>query len=151
MSTFKILIDRLKGGQTHKIEELADPAILGPDEPELKFKSKVFAKGEAYLTDDHLIVHLKTATTVAMPCAICNHLIDIELKVDNFYHAEPIEEIRGAIFDISEALRQSLLLELPRTVECKGGNCPDRSTLAAYMRPQKDDRPNFPFADMNND
>jgi uncharacterized metal-binding protein YceD (DUF177 family) len=151
MSTFKILIDRLKGGQTHKIEELADPAFLGPEESELRFKAKVFTKGEAYLTDDHLIIHLKAATTVAMPCAVCNSMIDVDLKVDDFYHAEPIEEIRSAIFDISEALRESLLIELPRTVECNGGKCPERSTLTAFMRPKSEDRPNFPFADMNNE
>ncbi len=151
MSTFKILIDRLKGGQTHQIEEMADPTFLGPDEPELQFKAKVFAKGEAYLTDDHLIIHLKAATTVSMPCAVCNKPTHVELKVDDFYHAEPTEEIKGAIFDISEALRESLLIELPRTVECNGGNCPDRSTIEAYMRPKEQDRPNFPFANMNKD
>lgn len=151
MSNFKILIDRLKGGQTHKIEELADPAFLGPDEAELKFKSKVEAKGEAYLTDDHLIIHLKSATTVSMPCAVCNKMIDVDLKLDNFYHAEPIEEIRGAVFDLSEALREALLIELPRTVECNGGKCLERSTLEAYMRSQDRDRPNYPFANMNKD
>lgn len=149
MSTFKILIDRLKGGHTHKIEEMVEPAFLGPDEPELRFKTKVFVKGEAYLTDAHLIIHLKAATQVNMPCAVCNQMIDIDLKVDNFYHTEPIEEIPSAVFDFSEALREALLIELPRTVECSGGKCPERATITPYMRSQ--DRTNFPFADMDED
>jgi len=146
MSTFKILIDRLKGGQTLKLEEMADPAFLGPDEPELRFKTPVSVKGEVYLTDDHLIIHLKTDTKVTMPCAVCNTMIDIDLKVDNFYHTEPIEEVRSAVYDYSEVLREALLIELPRTVEC-GGKCPDRVMIAPYLRPQ--DRTNFPFADIN--
>ena len=148
MSAFKILIDRLKGGQTQKIDLHVDPSFLGPDEPELKFKSEVIAKGEAYLTDDHLIVHLKAATSVLMPCAICNEMIAFGLKVDNFYHTEPIEEIKGAIFDFSEALREALLIELPRTVECNRGKCPGRDLMTPFMKSMKD-RIHFPFADMD--
>jgi uncharacterized metal-binding protein YceD (DUF177 family) len=147
MSTFNILIDRLKGGQTLKIEEKADPAFLGPDEPELLFKTPVTVKGEAYLTDDHLILHLKATTQATMPCAVCNTMIKIELKVENFYHTEPVEEIRSAVYDFSEVLREALLIELPRTVECNGGKCPDRATIEPFLRPQ--DRTNFPFADIN--
>jgi uncharacterized metal-binding protein YceD (DUF177 family) len=149
MSTFKILIDRLKGGQTQKIEEMANPAFLGLDEPELRFKTKVFVKGEVYLTDTHLIIHLKASTKASMPCAVCNEMIDVDLKVDNFYHTEPIEEIPSAVFDFSEALREAILIELPRTVECNNGNCPERASITPYMRSQ--DRSSFPFADMEDD
>ncbi len=131
MSTFKILIDRLKGGQTQKIEEMADPAFLGPDEPELRFQAKVSVKGEAYLAEADLIIHLKARTKIQMPCAVCNKMIEVHLQVDNFYHAEPIEEIPSAVFDYSEALREALLIELPRTVECNGGTCPERPINSA--------------------
>lgn len=147
MSTFNILIDRLKGGQTLKIEEKADPAFLGPDEPELLFKTPVTVKGEAYLTDDHLILHVTAATKVEMPCAVCNAMISVDLKVTDYYHTEPVEEIRSAVYDFSEVLREALLIELPRTVECSGGKCPDRAKIEPFLRPQ--DRTNFPFADIN--
>lgn len=148
MSVFKILIDRLKGGQTQKIDLLADPSFLGSDEAELKFSSKVIAIGETYLTDEHLIIHLKASTAVQMPCAVCNEMTQIQLKVDNFYHTEPIEEIKSAIFDFSDALREALLIELPRTVECNGGKCQGRATMAPYLKSHKE-RTHFPFADMD--
>ncbi len=147
MSEFHILIDRLKGGQTHKIDLNESPAFLGPDEPELKFHRPVFVKGEAYLTDDHLIIHLKAETRIQMPCAVCNEMIEIELKVDDFYHAEPISEIRGAIFDFQGALRESLLIELPRTAEC-GGKCKERESIAPYIK-SENERTHFPFTDMD--
>lgn len=151
MSDFKILIDRLKGGQTQKIEEALGPEFLGPEEPELRFPDKVRVKGEAYLTDAHLIIHLKAATKASMPCAVCNEMIDCNLSIDNFYHTVPIEEIPSAIFDFSEALREALLIELPRTVECNQGNCPNRATIKPYLRSEvrTDKTTYFPFADMD--
>lgn len=149
--SFRILIDRLKGGLTQKIGEAVNPSFLGPDEPELRFKEKVDIKGEAYLTDDHLIIHLKAKTRVFMPCAVCNEMIDKELKIDNFYLTQPIEEIRGACFDFSEPLREALLIELPKVVECNNGNCPERSTIAPYLRPEnrQEKTTYFPFEDLN--
>lgn len=148
MSAFKILIDRLKSGQTEKIDWKADPQFLGPDESELKFKNEVRVKGEVYLTDTHLIIHLKAATQALMPCSICNEMIEIDLKADNFYHTEPIEEIKSAIFDYSEALREALLIELPRTVECNGGKCRERDSISPFIKSERD-RTHFPFADMD--
>lgn len=150
MSAFKILIDRLKGGQTQKIKENLAPAFLGPDEPELCFCGQVEIQGEAYLTDAHLIIHLKAKVKALMPCAVCNEMIEIDLNADNVYHTEPIEEIRGAIFDYSEALREALLIELPKIVECNGGKCPERALMAPFMRSVKD-RTHFPFAKLNKD
>lgn len=147
----KIFIDRLKGGHTQKIEEAIAPAFLGPDEPELRFAERVQVQGEAYLTDSHLIVHLKARTRVLMPCAVCNQMIGVELKVDNFYHTQPVEEVPRAVFDCSEQIREALLIELPRTVECAGGKCPERTAITPYLRSEArvDKTIHFPFADMD--
>ena len=98
LEEFKILIDRLKGGQVQKIAGVFNPAFLEVDEPELQFRSPVSVKGEAYVTDADLILHLKASTVAKMPCAICNQMIETEIKIENFYHAEPIEEIPSAYF-----------------------------------------------------
>ncbi|MBX7066887.1 MAG: DUF177 domain-containing protein [Parachlamydiales bacterium] len=149
MSAFKILIDRLKGGQVQKIDLHEAPEFLGPDEPELKFHSEVIAKGETYLTDEFLIVHLtKASTSVLMPCSVCNEMIKVPLKVDNLTHTVPIEEIKGAIFDFSEALREALLIELPRTVECNGGKCAGRDLMAPFLKSKKE-KTHFPFKDLD--
>lgn len=149
---FKIYIDRLKGGHTEKIERSLHPSFLGPEEPELKFPQSVTVKGEAYVSEDHLILRLKAKTVAQMPCAVCNRMIEIELKTDDFTHAQILEEIPGAIFDFSESLREALLIELPRTVECNNGKCPEREVMAAYLRAKakQDKTTYFPFADMEN-
>lgn len=151
MSAFTLLIDRLKGGAVHKIDLQVSPEFLGPEEAELKFGKQVVVKGEAYLTDDDLIIHLDAKAEAWMPCAVCNNMIEIPLKVKNFYHTEPIKEIRNAIFDFQEALRESLLIELPRTAECNNGKCLERDSITPYMRSKKDDRSQFPFAGLDKD
>ncbi len=151
LDDFKILIDRLKGGHTQKIEEGLNPSFLGPEEQELRFCIPVKVQGEAYLTDDHLIIHLKAQTRVSMPCAVCNQMIEAELKVDNFYYTKAVEEIPSAVFDYSDALREALLIELPKTVECNGGKCPERVTMEPFLRSKtrSDKTTYFPFADMD--
>ena len=150
--SFKIWIDRLKNGQTQKIAESLAPSFLDVQEEELQFRAPVQVKGEAYLTESELILHLNASTSAKMPCAICNKMIDIPLKIGNFYHAEPMSEIRDAIFDFRKALREALLIELPQYVECRGGNCPDRCTLKPYMREEnrKDKTTYFPFSGLDN-
>ena len=150
-SDFKILVDRLKGGQVEKIQGFFDPVFLGIEEKELVFSSPVEVKGEAYLSEEHLVLHLSGATEAKMPCAICNQMIAVPLKVTNFYHTEPIESIVGAIFDFSEPLREALLIELPKVVECQGGQCPERTALKPYMRSKKrsNNTTYYPFSDLN--
>ncbi|EKE08447.1 MAG: hypothetical protein ACD_17C00162G0002 [uncultured bacterium] len=148
MSACDILIDRLKNGAVEKIAQELDSSLLGPDEEDLKFSFPVNVLGEAYLTDDHLIIHLKVETKIFMPCAICNQMVSADLKVDHLYQAIPIEEIPSAVFDYKQLLREALLLELPKTVECNQGKCPERELVEPYLR--KDwDKVNFPFADMD--
>jgi len=146
----------LRGGQTQKIDEMADPLLLAVEEKELSFPSEIDVKGEAYLTDDFLMIRLKVKTVARMPCAICNEMVTKELKVDNFTHAQPIDEIPSAVFDYSELLREALLLDLPQYVECNQGNCPERATIAPFLRSQASQEKvekttYFPFADMEND
>lgn len=148
---FLIWIDRLKGGQKQKIDESFDSAFLEIQEKELQLGFPVKVTGEAYLSDDELILHLNAKTRAMMPCAICNQMIPIDLAIRDFYHAQPICEIGGAIFDYREPLREALLIELPGYVECNKGNCPDRQSIAPYLRSEKriKDDIHFPFSNLD--
>lgn len=149
---FKIYLDRLKGGRTQEIRGSFSPEFFGVEEEELKFERPVDAKGEAYLTEDHLVIHLSASTAAKMPCAICNEMCETPLAVNNFYHTEPLAEIHDAIFDLSGPLREALLIELPKTIECKGGNCPSRKLIAPFIRSEKrtdEGATYFPFADLD--
>jgi hypothetical protein len=152
LEAFKIYLDRLKGGKSQEIQGSFSPEFLEVDEDELKFERPINVKGEAYLTEDHLVIHLKASSAAKMPCAIFNEMIETPLVVNNFYHTEVLTDIKDAIFDLSGPLREALLIELPRTIECKGGNCPSRKLIAPFIRSEKrvdGDATYFPFADLD--
>jgi hypothetical protein len=87
-------------------------------------------------------------------------MIEKELKLD-FYHTELLSEIPSAIFDFRAVLREALLIEVPKTIECRGGKCPERATIAPYLGsrnpgtwdtdsgPQVEKTTYFPFADLH--
>ena len=85
-----------------------------------------------------------------MPCSICNEMIEIDLKIVDFYHTEPTLEIRDAIFDFSSVLREALLIEVPTYAECCKGHCPQRQTLNPFLRKKARSEPDthFPFANL---
>lgn len=147
---FKIYIDRLRGGNAETIDTLLDPSFLDVHEKDLSFSSPVQLKADTYLTDEHLIIHLKASTKAIRPCAICNQPTPTDLVVEDFYHTELIQDIPSAIFDFREVLREALLIELPLIVECNGGKCPERETLRPFMRSKerKENPTYFPFTDI---
>lgn len=149
--SFEILIDRLRNGVTQKIECAFEPEFLGIAEDELQFPKKVQVAGETYIAEDHLVLHLKASTVAKMPCSICNRMIEIDLRIENFYHTQPLAEIPSGVFSYSEALREALLIEIPQYVECNGGKCSERPSLAPYLRSSKtkEEKTHFPFADMD--
>ncbi|MGE5195829.1 MAG: YceD family protein [Anaerolineae bacterium] len=153
---FKIYIDRLKDGRSEKIEEQASSDFLDVQEEELSFPETVSIKAEAYLTDDHLIIHLSAKTLAKMPCSICNESILVPIHLSDFYHAEPLNELKSPIFDFTSLLREALLLQLPSFIECRGGKCPERETINKFLKdkdqPIQDLPPHptyFPFADLD--
>jgi uncharacterized metal-binding protein YceD (DUF177 family) len=145
-SPFQIWIDRLKNGQTQTINESFSPDFLDIQEEELKMNSPVHVVGEAYLTESELILHFNASTKLKMPCAICNEMIEVDLRIKDCYHAVPINEIPSGIYDYKEDLRESLLIEVPKYVECNQGNCPERKMIAPYMHEKQKETSNFPFS-----
>jgi uncharacterized metal-binding protein YceD (DUF177 family) len=128
--------------------EQHNPSFLLIDEKELQFHAPVIVKGKTYLTNDHLILQLSATTEASMPCVICNDFFPFPITIDNFTHAEPIEEIEYHIFDFADLLREAILLQIPAFVECHEGSCPERASVACFLKSQRDksqDQVHYPF------
>ena len=131
---FLIYVDRLRSGSTEDVKLTLSPSFLDVDEDDLKFKSPVTVSGKAYLTEDHLILHLDIETMASMPCKRCNQMKDVPLKIKGYYHTVPLEEIRDHLFDMSETLRDDILLEVPAFYSCKEGECQDLEYTKKYFK-----------------
>ena len=130
--TFKIFILRLKEGEQEIIEETLAPTFLDIHEEELTFQAPIAVSGKASVADTTLILQLAIETEALMPCSICNQKIPVKIAIPDLCYNESLDEIKNGVFDYQEVLREAILLELPYTVECNGGACPERETLLKY-------------------
>jgi len=141
---FKINLQDLKDGNTKTIDASISPSFMEIEEKDLIFKKNIQIKGKYYLTNDHLIINLNVATEPQIRCKVCNELTAITLSIKNFYHAEPLSDIKNNSFDYKKILRETILLEIPSYVECNDGNCPQRKIISKYLKkPSNEDH--YPF------
>jgi len=135
---FKIYVEQLRDGHIEKLEELFSPDFLAINEKELTFEDKVSLDGEVYLAEDMLILNLNVGTKAILLCSICNAPVKVDISLKGIYHAEPLDQIKGGIFNFKETLREMILLETPRFAECEG-KCPRRKEIAQYLKESQED------------
>jgi uncharacterized metal-binding protein YceD (DUF177 family) len=155
---FKIFVEQLRDGHIEKLVEQFPADILGVKEKDLAFVDPIGIKGEAYLADDMLVLHLDVHTFATIPCLICNEPVKVEIAIKGFYHAIPIEEIKGSVYNFQEILRETVLLETPALAECNEGKCSQRQSVQKYLRKEGSTKNNErneegyrPFADLDFD
>lgn len=141
---FKIYIDRLKGGDEECIQADFSPEFLHIEENELQFTHFVTIKGVCYLANDQLIVKLSAKTQAQIPCIICNKMSVIKISIPSIYFAIELTTIKDKIFDFSNLLRNSILLEVPHFTECNNKSCPERANIDLYLKRKSKDH-HFPF------
>lgn len=152
---FKIYIDQLRDGHVEKIQESFEPGFLDVQEKDLAFKKNVYVEGDAYIAHDALVLHLNINTVGILPCIICNEPVQVDIKVHELYHLEPLLNIKSGLFFFKDLLREAILLETPGFAECSGGQCPHRKEVAQYLKSEEDlktehlEEGYHPFADLN--
>jgi len=130
---FKIYVDQLRNGQVESFDETVKTSFLQFEEEETRFDDKMHLKGEAYLAENELVIHLHAMTHVYIPCTICNTPVKILMDLDNLYLTAEPEEYKSGIFHFNERLRESILLEMPQFAECNEGKCPQRKEIGIYL------------------
>ena len=151
---FKIYVEQLREGQEKEINEVFTPDFLEISEPDLAFTQPVALEGVAYIAEKELILNWNVRTDVAIACSICNEKVSNEILIHNFYHSEPLENIKTGIFNFKNLLRETILLEVPPFAECNQGNCPARQEVAKYLKEPSDEKTvdedgYHPFADLD--
>jgi uncharacterized metal-binding protein YceD (DUF177 family) len=129
----KIYVDRLRDGNVEQINETISPDFIGVNENDLTFSSPVYIRGQAYLVDDRLVLNLSINTTALCRCIVCNDQVPVDVQIKDHY-VEEIINIKGAVFDMADMLREMILLEIPAYFECHEGKCPSRDQLSNYLK-----------------
>lgn len=150
LDSFKIHLEQLRDGKTAKINEKFEPEFLDVHEKDLEFKKPVEVNGEVYIAGEGLVLHFVIIAYAYLPCSVCNEPVEVEIAVKNFYHVEPLADIKGGIFNFKEVLREAVLLEVPAFAECNSGNCKKRKELKKFLKDQNktNEEGYHPFANL---
>lgn len=150
---FKIYVEQLRDGHSEMIEETLDPSFLEIREKELQFTNPVVIKGEVYLADEMLVLHMDIKTCAQIPCIICNEPVKVEIVINGLYHAVPLSEVKSGVYNFKELLRETILLDTPSLTECDQGHCPQRKELQKYLKKEQhpSDEGYRPFANFGDD
>lgn len=155
MDELKIYTDRLKEGERETLDLTLPPSLLSIQEEDTLFKDPIEFKAEVYIANEHLIIHLNLNTKARLFCCVCNEQVPYPIDIKNIYLTHPLQEIKGAIYDLTNEIRESILLQTPPFTECNQGNCLERAHIKKYLKStpnlslkQKDDIVHFPFADL---
>lgn len=131
----RIYIDRLKEGHEETFEErVAASEIFDAEEVGSVIEKPIEISFKAYLAGQELVIEwqeVKAECFVA--CTICNERFALPILIENARHIEPLENIRGAVFNPSSLIREQILLEVPAYAECTGGACPQREIVEKYI------------------
>ena len=150
----KVYIERLQGSKTQKIDEILNASEISLQDDGLKFKDPIHVEGDAYVTDEWLIVQLHIHTQVIIPCALCNEAMTLELSCANFIEEIPLDEIRGQVYDLAALIREAILLEIPFYPQCGGTSCLNRDKIEKYLSKEskskkgKKEETHNPFRDL---
>lgn len=131
----RIYIDHLKEGDPHEIAETLDPSFLDIQESDgVRAKKPIVIEGSAYLVGEFLILSLDIQTELEIPCAVCNEPFSIKMHLPSWTHEEPLAEIKKGVFDFSQVLRDTVLLEIPFYPQCGGKTCANRQKVEKYLK-----------------
>lgn len=147
----KIFVDQLKLGKVESIDQVLAASFLDVNDRDLSYGPEVHVHGEAYIAEDELVLHLDISAKAQIPCSICNEPVSVPVEIKRLYHVEPLENIRHGIFDITEVVRENVLVETPAFAECHNGHCPQRQALEKYFKKEpssseeEEQEGHFPF------
>ncbi len=143
---FKIYPDRLRDGKREELHLVVAPDFLDVQEGDHSFASPVKSDGEAYVSDSDLVLHFDVDTSCEIPCSVCGEPVKVGVNPKGVYQVVPLDEVKGAVYDFSAALREAILLETPQFAECNGGKCTHRGEMEPFLK--KGEEFQQPFKDL---
>lgn len=144
-----VSLDHLQQNEEIRLLYELDPAFLDLSiHDEAQPSKPVFVEGACSLVDDYVLVNVRVRAFFSLRCAFCNEPFEYEVSLDHYAHQERVESLRTKEWDLSEHLRESILLELPFFPQCGGKVCLHRDEIQKYFSSRtqkKDEQQQFPF------
>lgn len=143
----KLYIERIRD-DSELIQEELDPSFMDIKEKDVRFEKPIVVTGEAYVTDDWLIVRLSIKTEGKLVCALCNEPFIFPVDIEEMVENEPLEQVKDGVFDLLPLIRESILLAIPFYPQCGMTECNNRTVIEPYLKKERSPEENSPFKDL---
>ena len=147
-----IPIDRCLEGEQLFIDEEVDSQFLDlSDKDEIVPVSPVRISAKIYRAQEWLIVSAHISAQIRLSCSTCNDEFIFNIDLPSFFHQEQLDEIKDGFWDMSETIREAILIEVPFLGYCDGSSCKNIKQIKQYFREQtevQDANSYQPFRDL---
>lgn len=116
------------------VDEQYSPDFLDLKEDDaLLATSDVTLVGNVLCADGHMVFQGDIGVTFSLVCALCNERFCYTISCPDWMHTDPISVVREGKWDLSEPIREELLLQVPFYPRCGGDECLRRKEIDVYM------------------
>jgi uncharacterized metal-binding protein YceD (DUF177 family) len=135
LNRFRIRIDGCVGEEPVFLEEILAPSLVDlPEGDECSVLSPIQVRGNIYKTDDWVILEAEVDTSIQMPCSTCNEPFEYSIHIDSWKVQENISSIKEGFWDLTEQLREAIVLEFPFLAVCGNGSCTNVDRIRPYLK-----------------
>jgi len=143
----KLYIERIRE-DSELIEEELDPSFIDIQEQDIRFEKPISVTGEAYVTDDWLIIRISIKTEGKLVCALCNEPFIFPIDIQDMVENEPLDQVTDGVYDLLPLIRDSILLSMPFYPQCGITECNNRTAIEPYLKKERSPEENSPFKDL---
>ena len=138
------LLVRVEDG--YSFQETLDPSFLDlTGDNEIAPCSNVFVSGQVDLADGWVILQSKIETSLLVSCATCAETFPMSIQIQSWKHQVNERENRNGWIDVTQMLRDEILLEVPLFIVCGGSACTNRESIGQYLVTREKEEKNQPF------
>jgi len=133
----RVRIDGSIEGNEVLFEEQLSPDFLDlPQGDELLPVTDIDVCGRAYRASDWIMVEGSVKAQLSLPCATCNERTVFSVEISPWELNLPVDLAKDGMLDLTEVLREAILLEVPFIVKCGGETCRNESEIRKYLAPE---------------
>ncbi len=136
-----LFVKRLRDESVETISERIAPEKFDISDNEILLKEPVIVNGEAYITDDFLLITLSISAALEIVCSFCNKKFNFNTNVEAYTIDIPVEDVRGDVLDLLPYIRELLLVEIPLYPQCGGAVCKNRKEMENFFKKECKEEP----------
>ncbi len=119
----RFFVSEIRAARLVEVEQDLDAKILGEPPSFAEFPRRLHATAQARMSSGEILVSGQVKTAVSLSCARCLEKFEREIES----HFEQRYSPDDSVIDVSEEIREAVIVDLPLTAVCRpdcAGICP---------------------------